>query len=408
MTGNMKGFRSLLPALLSGMIYQVCAVELHVDGFGTASLSCFSSETADYVLNDQPEGPGRTRDCDTGIDSLLGVQFDLGLRDSLEFGLQLIADRNEDRGFNPDVSVAQLRWRPTAATTLRLGRMPNPAFIHSEDRQVRYALPWVRPPVEVYSLIPPFSHDGLEILQEGRIGHWYTEWQGGVSVLDYDSPASNSDETFPVETRQAYLGLTLQDSNHLIKLRYGYARISLERPEMERLFTILQHLGPVGAGLADDLAVDNSPSHMLSLGFQRDMGEWLTIAEFAYRSAEGAIRDQSGAYVTQGRRFGPWMLYGTLARRISRGDDTDPRARSLGPLLQNAIETLLTRTRFDTTSASVGLSRQIDEQSTLKFQADWVQPDKQSWGLYYNHSEDYDYANPDHDWLFTLSLDFVF
>ena len=408
MTGTSKRFCLSLVVLLAGITPQAMAVEFHVDGFGSASLSCFSSNVADYVLNDQPEGPGRTRNCDSGIDSLLGVQFDTVFNESLEFGLQLIADRNEDRSYTPDVSVAQLRWRPSATTTLRLGRMPNPAFIHSEDRQVRYALPWVRPPGEVYSLIPPFSHDGVEILKEGRLGHWYTEWQGGISMLDYDSPASNSDETFPVETRQAYLGLTLQDSNTLIKLRYGYARISLNRPEMEALFAILRRLGPVGADLAQDLTVDDSPSHMISLGFQRDLGDWLTIAEFAYRSAEGALRDQYGAYVTQGRRFGPWMLYATLARRISRGDDTDSRAQSLGPILQGAVENLLSRTRFDTTSASLGLSRQLNEKSILKLQADWIQPDKESWGLYYNHAPDYDYNNPESDWLFTLSLDFVF
>jgi len=408
MSGTTGWLRALV--VLSAMTSPVAAVELHFNGFGTASLSCFGSDTADFVINDQPEGPGRTRDCDAGIDSLLGLQFDLGVSDGLEFGLQLIADRNEDRSYTPNVSVAQLRWRPTATTTLRLGRMPNPAFLHSEDRQVRYALPWVRPPVEVYSLIPAFSHDGLEIIHEGRLGHWYTEWQGGVSVLHYDSPVWNSDETFPVDTSQAYLGLTLQDSNYLFKVRYGYARISLERPEMEQLFAILKRLGPTGAELAEDLAVDDKPTHILSLGFQRDRGDWLTLAELAYRmvQGEGSVRDQYGAYLTQGRRFGPWMLYATLARRISSGEDTDSRAQALAPMLQYAVETLLARTRFDTTSASLGLSRQLNDLSTLKFQADWIRPDDESWGLYFNQAPDYDYTHPGSDWLFTLSLDFIF
>ncbi len=246
---------------------QAAAIDFYFDGFGTASLSCFGSDVADYVSNEQPVGPGRSRSCDAGIDSLLGVQLDLGLSESLEFGLQLIADRNEDRSYTPDVSVAQLRWRPNEVTTVRLGRMPTPAFLHSEDRQVRYALPWARPPVEVYSLIPPLSQDGLEIIYEDRLGRWHAEWQGGISVLDFDSPSPNSDDTFSVDTRQAYLGLTLQDSNTILKLRYGYAKISLERPEMEALFSFLQNLGPDGAALADDLSVDDSPSHMLSLGY---------------------------------------------------------------------------------------------------------------------------------------------
>jgi hypothetical protein len=334
--------------------------------------------------------------------------LDLGLSESVEFGLQLIADRNEDRSYTPDVSVAQLRWRPTEETTLRLGRMPTPAFLHSEDRQVRYAMPWIRPPVEVYSLIPPLSQDGLEIIYEDRLGRWHAEWQGGISVLDYDTPSPNSDDTFSVDTRQAYLGLTLQDSNTTLKLRYGYAKISVALPEMEALFSFLQNLGPEGAALADDLSVEDSPSHMLSLGMRWEKGGWLTMGEFAYRIAEGYNRDQYGAYITQGRRFGPWMPYATLARRLSSGPDTDSRAQALGPLVQGAVELLLTRTRHDTTSLSLGLSRQVHDQAMLKFQADWVRPDNDSWGLYYNHAPDYDYTNPGSDWLLSMSLDFVF
>ena len=39
---------------------------------------------------------------------------------------------------------------------------------------------------------------------------------------------------------------------------------------------------------------------------------------------------------------------------------------------------------------------------------DWIKPGSDRWGLYTNHSPDYDFANPDSDWLFTLTLDFVF
>ena len=98
------------------------------------------------------------------------------------------------------------------------------------------------------------------------------------------------------------------------------------------------------------------------------------------------------------------MPYATLARRWTRGSDSDSRAGFLQP----AVEGLLAGTRFDSTSVSLGLSREITEQATLKFQSDWIRPDKKSWGLYSNHAPDYNFADPGSDWLFTLSLDFVF
>lgn len=94
----------------------------------------------------------------------------------------------------------------------------------------------------------------------------------------------------------------------------------------------------------------------------------------------------------------PWPGAGT------RGSDSDSRAGFLQP----QVEELLAATRFDTTSAALGLSREITEQATLKFQTDWIRPDKDSWGLYFNHAPDYDFADPGSDWLLTLSLDFVF
>ena len=140
------------------------------------------------------------------------------------------------------------------------------------------------------------------------------------------------------------------------------------------------------------------------MGVQLEQNDWLLMSELGYRTLDGFIRDQYGAYITLGRRFGSWMPYTTLAKRWSRGANTDSRAGALQP----EVEALLAISRYDTTSVSLGLSREITEQAILKFQADWVKPDRDSRGLYTNHAADYNFTNPDSDWLYTLSLDFVF
>lgn len=382
------------------------AQEVHFGGFGTLGISCFSSDTADYVLNDQPKGPGRSQTCDTGLDSRVGVQVDLGLSDKLDFAVQAVADRNADRTFTPDIAVAQLRWQASEQTTIRLGRMPTPSFLHSEDRLVSYSQPWVRPPLEVYGLMPIYSNDGLEIIYEDRLGDWHVEWHGGLTRVSFDSPKSNANYVYPIDARQAYLSLSLQSGNTVAKLGYNRGKVSIHQPDLETLLGTLRFLG--ANGLADDLAVHDSLSQQISLGVRHEQDDWLFMGEIAYRSMDGFFRDQIGAYATVGRRLGNWMPYATLAHRWTRGPNSDSRAATLPAPLPAAVTALLASSRFDTTSLSLGLSRDLGKQATFKFQADYIRPDRNSWGLYTNAAPAYDYANPGGDWLLTVALDFIF
>jgi hypothetical protein len=398
---------ALLPLFLAAAL-PAMAQNVHFGGFGSASYSCFSSNTADFVVNDQPRGPGRSGRCDAGTDSLLGIQLDLPLGKSVEFGVQFVADRDADRSFSPDVDVAQVRWKLSDATTLRIGRMPSSAFLHTEDRQVRYAQPWVRPPLEVYGQSPVFSQDGLELIHLNRLGPWNAEWQGGIFRLSFDSPQSNSRETDPVKTSGAFLNLTLRGRNTLFKAGYSYSHVTYSTSGVDGFLAALRNLGgPSGTQLADELAIQDAPAHLFAFGVRHEQNDWLAMGEFSYRRVKGFFRDQYGAYATLGRRLGSWMPYGTLARRWTLGPDTDSRAVALG-WPKAGVEALYAATRYDTTSASLGLSRSLGEQATLKLQADWIKPDQNSWGLYTNHGPTYDYANPGTDRLLTLSLDFVF
>lgn len=398
------------PYLLFGLglmhiSFTVSAVDLHVGGFGTASVSCFTDNTAQYVMNDQPEGPGHNRTCDGGTDSLLGVQLDLGLLESLEVGVQVVADRNVDRDYLPGVMVAQLRWHPTEDLTLRLGRMPTPVFLHSESRQVRYAMPWVRPPIEVYGLAPTFSHDGIEFIQEQRLSSWQFEWHGGLAHTEFDTPLSNSKDSAPVDTYGGFLNLSVENNSTLVKLGYLYNQTSFSSPSIVSLFDLLRTPAiPQGGALVKDLAIDESPLHLLSFGMRYEHDDWLLMSEFSFRSMEGFFRKQIGTYITLGRRFDDWFPYITLARRWSNGPNTDNRAG----YLQAPVAALMLSSRYDTTSVALGVSRDINENIKLKFQTDWIKPDANSWGLYTNHASTFDYANPSQAWLFTLSLDFVF
>lgn len=407
MSAHHKFSKSLVMAIsLMTVAANTLAFEPHLRGFGTASLSCFSSNDSDFVTNNQPKGPGISGTCDTGVDSLLGLQIDAELTRQLEFGLQIIADRHADASFDPDFSIAQLRWHANDALTFRFGRMPTPTFLHSEDRQVRYAMPWVRPPLEVYGLIPTLYNDGMEFVFETVLKEWQIEWHGGISRFDFEIPdAATKGALDDVETENVYLNFLVRNSNTLIKIGYFKFKVSAPSEAAIAIFDALEFFnGPPGSALVSDLEIKDSDSELISLGIRYDNNNWLAMGEYAYRTIDSYLRDQYGAYMTVGYHMDDWMPYFTLARRWTKGPDTDNRAGLLTPQLN----TLLAYSRFDSTSISLGLSRVLNEQATLKVQTDWIQPDDDSWGLYFNHSSDYDFNNPESDWLFSLSLDFIF
>jgi hypothetical protein len=50
----------------------------------------------------------------------------------------------------------------TPAFSVRLGRTVLPSFLYSDTREVGYSNPWVRPPIEAYSLVPIDHSDGVD------------------------------------------------------------------------------------------------------------------------------------------------------------------------------------------------------------------------------------------------------
>lgn len=396
--------RMLVSALcLAGFAQAAAAVDFHWAGFATVAVACFSGDDADYVAYGQPDGPGRSRRCDAGTDSLLGVQLDAEVDDRLSLALQMVADQDEDGHYDPRIEVAQLRWRVDDKVSLRLGRMPAPAFLFSETRQVRFAQPWVRPPQSVYGLVPVHASDGVELIVNNAIGGWYAEWQFGWSEKTFEAPLPNSSRTASIDSRGGFLYLTLDSGGTRLKVGYGYNETTLRNRNVTQLLGGLRTFSS-GARLADDLEVEDSPMHSFALGAQHESAGWLLLAEAGYISVDGYPRDQFGAYVTVGRHFGAWMPYLSFEQRKTYGDDTDPRA---GPL-RAQVDTLLAATRYDGQTVSAGLSRALGDSAMVKLQIDRVQPDNDSWGQLSNHGPGYRFDDPQAEWLATLSLDFVF
>src|SRR5689334_11310137 len=134
-----------------------------LSGYGTAGLVHSSESQADYAIDQfKPNGPGATRAWSADVDSKLGGQATMGVTDTVTAVLQVIAQQRYDDSYRPTVEWANVRWQVTPDASVRAGRIVLPVFMVSDFRKVGYANPWVRPPVEFYSMVPVTNNDGVD------------------------------------------------------------------------------------------------------------------------------------------------------------------------------------------------------------------------------------------------------
>src|ERR1700723_2672446 len=129
--------------------------------FGTLGLVHSSEDRADFTASPlAPDGPGFTDAWSPDVDSRLGAQVMARFTPQLSAMLQVISEQRYNDTYTPHVEWANITYQPIPELSLRVGRIVLPTFLISDSRKVGYANPWVRPPVEVYSLSPIFHSDG--------------------------------------------------------------------------------------------------------------------------------------------------------------------------------------------------------------------------------------------------------
>ena len=148
-------------------------------GFISAGLSRSNEETNHVIgvsnINNYP------------LDSIIGFQVNARVNDKTEAVLQLVG-----RGSEQNEIVAEwayLSYAFTPKTSIKAGRLRVPFYSASEYIEVGYAYPWVRPPVDVYSLIPITAYYGLDLTTEFSALGWDGTFQlfTGTDVLKFEN-----------------------------------------------------------------------------------------------------------------------------------------------------------------------------------------------------------------------------
>jgi hypothetical protein len=411
MSSNLTTISVLVVALYAAGAHaeDAAAPMFSFSGFGTLGLVHSSEDKADFtgsVL--KPHGAGYSRNWSAEVDSRIAAQVTANLTPQLSAVLQVISEQNADNSYRPQVEWANVKYQFTPDFSVRVGRAVLPAFLLSETRKVAYTYPWVRPPMEVYHLLPVTANDGLDMSYRLHIGEWVNTLQaqvgrkntelinnGGIAEARNSWGISNTTEYGPLTTRIAY-----QKSHVTVA-------------SMNSLFNAFRQFGPQGALIADKYDPDAKAYTSLGIGASYEPGNWFVMGEWGGVNTHSFIGKRSAWYVSGGFRVGEFTPYVTYAQvRADNLSDPGLTVSALPPFLageatglNTALNSIL-RTKIAQNTLTIGGRWDFNKNTALKLQFDHIRIGAGSTGALVNLQPSFQLGGKVN--VFSATLDFVF
>lgn len=375
------------------------------NAFGTLGVVHSDEDQADFVANFfAPEGVGYSDDTSASVDSRLGLQLSADITPRLSGIVQVIVEQRHDDTWEPTLEWANLAYDIAPGLSIRVGRMVLPIFLASEYRKVGYANPWVRPPQEVYRIVPVTSSDGFDISYRA-----YADGYTNTARVTY----GNKDEADSVRARDGWTFSNMLERGPAT-LFGSYTRVRLTIDGPAALFDGFRQFGPEGAAIADRYDARSKDFDYLALGMGYDPGDWFVTGEWARATSRTFLGDNRGWYLTGGYRVGSFTPYATVARIRLESATSDPGLDLTGlpPPAAGAAAGLnaglnaLLGAQARQRSWSAGVRWSFHRNAALTLQYDHLDLDDGSRGVLINEQPGFRRGGSVS--LFSAAIDFVF
>ena len=348
-----------------------------ITGFGTLAAVHSTQDQGDYTVNpNSPGQAGHSKAWAFDVDSRAGAQLDVQFDKRWSAVVQVTQEKSVENSYKTYLTWANVKFQATPELSLRAGRIALPLFLAADYRKVGYALPWLRAPVELYSLIPIANSDGVDASyrwQSGQVKHETTLSLGRATAR------LNKDVTGKARN---IVGLTESATAGALTLRFTAAQTLLAVPGAEALFDGLRAFGAPGEALAQRYDLAKRHVRVFSAGFNYDPGDWFVTGESGRINTGSILGDQTASYLSTGRRFGNVAPYVTYARLVANLptwtaglplDGLPPEAAAMAGFLNDTLNFQLRQIGVQDT-ASVGVRWDVAPNVALKAQLDRVRP----------------------------------
>jgi len=377
--------------------------------FGTLGVVHSSESRADFASSTLvPSGAGYTDSWNVAVDSLLGAQLTANITPKLAAVVQVIAQQNYDNSYTPHVEWANIKYQFTPDFSIRIGRAVLPLFLYSDTENVRYTYPWVRPPVEVYSLLPTTAIEGIDLNGRLHIGDVSSTFEGNFGQNNTSQPHNGG----TAYARQGF-GFSNTSEYKSLTLRISYQSTHLTIASVDRFFDAFRGFGPPGIAIADKYDSDDKIVSTELIGASYDPGHWFLIGEWGHNNAHSFLGEYTGWYLSGGlriRQFAPYLVYA----HESASSNSDPglpltglppAAAGFAAGLNAGLNALLESVP-DQRTISLGLRWDFVTNLDLKVQADHTRLGADSFGTLINVQPSLRPGGTVN--LFSATVDFVF
>lgn len=363
----------------------------NVSGFGTLGMVNRSGGNGwGFGRNITQRGASSTTSAEP--DSRLGLQLNWSAGTQWEGGIQGVALHKPSGAPVQDyIEWAYLGYRPWPDARLRVGRTSPDLFLFADSRNVGFALPWARPPVDFYGFVPLTSVDGVDFEQRWSIGESLWRARATAGSLDTTVAANDGSRAKLQGRHMGVVALTREQGGLLLKASYSQSQQRLDigpgpaqlRQGLDQLAALpLPGLANTVDSLKQNLWTGGSTSYF-GLGAQYETGPWTFIAEGSQVQVPRSLIGARRGYVSIGYRHGAVTYYG-LASRVKPRQEvaTEPDLTSslspvLGPEGAARAQALVgfagmagDSSRFDQRTVGVGLRWDFASNAALKLQVD--------------------------------------
>ena len=364
--------------------------------FGTLGYSKTDSAFANYRL-----AQGYEFYADKAGSSILDSR--IGAHGKVEFfeGVHAIAQVHARRNSVDEVEWlapwAYLHWQPDLQYELMFGRFRHSLFMITDEMDVGYSWPWVRPPVELYSLAGESTYvDGVKFRYRNTLGAFTAAVETHFGQLQLD----RKPRLFVDNEKNYGIALSLSDGTLTYRVSWVQAHVSIEAPRLITLVNLINQQNP--AILPDYQFQHISPQRYLNVGMRYEDGQWLVLAEAARLWLNTRLLPNKWAYyLTIGRTFDTLTPYVSVANQRLTGLYPETRLSGTAALAIGQLEKNSVSDQFATT---VGVRWDFTAGMALKMQIEQIHQPTGSLGIQARPLP----AGKEHYSLSSIALDWVF
>ena len=376
-------------------------------GFGTLGVARTSKENLEFV-RDLSQPYGATDHWTAKIDSLVGLQANIGFTPQTEIVVQGISRYHSNGKFTPELNWGFLRHDLSDDLTMRVGRLGTEFYMLADSRLVGYSNLMIRPQGDFYgSLI--FSHmDGADATYTLPVGEGALRAKFSLGRSPEQVPVVNDIRWNMEGTRIVGGYLDYQTGPWQMRASRIGMRFKHEMPFDDILAKVSNVVLPAPyTALVPEMTTVNKWAWYDSLGLVYNDGPLLLqfmVQRIDHQSA--AYEDSRAGQMLVAYTHGTVTPYVGLSRVMSRADRVAPsRIPVLGGFLDAITTGNQAQTHNDHTTLNLGARWDFRKDMALKAQWDRLSGNPESIFLFRGKAPK--------QWdgrmnVFSLALDFVF